>query len=66
MNSDWGGSRGEVDYYLIESNDRYNNVLTIKICQNFDGASLKCMLTWHTNYLENKNTPLHLKKVADP
>ena len=24
------------------------------------------MLTWHTNYLENKNTALHFKKVADP
>ena len=32
----------------------------------FDGVSLKCMLTWHTDYLENKNLPLHLENVADP
>ena len=29
----------------------------------FDGVSLKCMLTWHTDYLENKNLALHF---ADP
>ena len=24
------------------------------------------MLTWHTDYLENKNTALHFENVADP
>ena len=32
----------------------------------FDGVSLKCMLTWHTDYLENINMALHFKRVADP
>ena len=32
----------------------------------FDGVSLKCMLTWHTDYLENKNLALHFENVADP
>ena len=32
----------------------------------FDGVSLKCMLTWHTDYLENRNLALHFENVADP
>ena len=32
----------------------------------FDDVSLKCMLTWHTDYLENKNLALHFENVADP
>ena len=32
----------------------------------FDGVSLKCMLTRHTDYLENKNLALHFENVADP
>ena len=31
----------------------------------FDGVPLKCMLTWHTDYLENKSLALHLENVAD-
>ena len=31
-----------------------------------DGVSLKCMLTRHTDHLENKNLALHLENVADP
>ena len=31
----------------------------------FDGVSLKCMLTRHTDYLENKNMALHVQKVSD-
>ena len=32
----------------------------------FDGVSLKCMLTRHTDYLKNKNLALHFENVADP
>ena len=32
----------------------------------FDGVSLKCMLTQHTDYLENTNLALHFDNVADP
>ena len=52
--------------YRSWSNDHYNNVLTIKICLNSDGASLKCMLTWHTDNLENKDMAIDFKRVADP
>ena len=66
LNFDWGGSLEERWVIALSLMIIYNNVLTIKICLYFDGASLKVMLTWHTNYLENKNTALHFKKVADP
>ena len=32
----------------------------------FDVVSLKCMLTWHTDCLENTNLALHFENVADP
>ena len=32
----------------------------------FDGVSLKCILTRHTDYQENKNLALHFENVADP
>ena len=47
--------------YCSESNDCYNKVLPAKICLN----SLKCLLRWHTDYLENKNMSLCFKKVAE-
>ena len=45
-------------------------VLTMS-CQSqyvrmFDGVLLKCMLTWHTDYLENTNLALLFENVAYP
>ena len=66
QNFDWGGILGERWVIALSLMIIYNNVLTIKICLYFDGASLTVMLTWHTNYLESKNMALNFKKVADP